>query len=108
VHVARRIGFGLPHNYDRDANRRAIGFVPHGGERRASPLLLHIHRLAKGQCISVGTFLPARFTANDRLQAYHPNRHGGRKPIFAVPSDWDSPVIDFLNTRFPSSSPVLP
>ncbi|MBX3197808.1 MAG: type III-B CRISPR module RAMP protein Cmr1 [Labilithrix sp.] len=50
----RRIVFGLPHNY-REGN-----VEPEGQDRRASPLLIHMHQCGASP-IAVMTFLPARF-----------------------------------------------
>lgn len=76
--VPERIVFGLPHNYyfssvpDRDRKNVDVNYRPepdsgrHPGHaekkegRRASPLLLHIHRLGE-TCVAVHTLLPAQF-----------------------------------------------
>lgn len=65
----RRSVFGLPHNYHFSSTeagaeinyktRNSRGKI--GEARRASPLLLHIHRLPEGKCLAVHTLLPATF-----------------------------------------------
>lgn len=56
--------FGLPHNYffSSTKKRAEINYAPGGiNARRASPLLLHIHRFPAGKCLAVHTLLPATF-----------------------------------------------
>jgi CRISPR-associated protein Cmr1 len=50
-----RVEFGLPHNYDQRLNIEAEGH-----DRRASPLLFHIHPVGDKYC-AVATFLPTPF-----------------------------------------------
>jgi len=57
----RRVAFGLPHNYGKGREVK-----PEGLERRASPLLLHVHPLADNSSAVVCTFLPAVFLPKDR------------------------------------------
>lgn len=62
--VPVRSVFGLPHNYffSSTRGRADINYAPAGKDaRRASPLLLHIHRLPDGNCLAVHTLLPAAF-----------------------------------------------
>ena len=56
--------FGLPHNYffSSTKGKADINYAPEGTDaRRASPLLLHIHRFSDGNCLAVHTLLPATF-----------------------------------------------
>ena len=56
--------FGLPHNYffSSTKGKADINYAPDGTDaRRASPLLLHIHRFSEGKCLAVHTLLPATF-----------------------------------------------
>ena len=57
----RRTVFGLPHNYRYSNNYRVnINYLQDGkNARRASPLLLHIHRLPDGTCLAMHTLMPA-------------------------------------------------
>lgn len=61
--------FGLPHNYyfsSTERRRADINYAPGGSDaRRASPLLLHIHRFPDGKCLAVHTLLPATFLPED-------------------------------------------
>ncbi len=56
--VPERTIFGLPHNYDKNFG---ITSYADRSDRRASPLLLHVHRLADDWAIGVALLLPARF-----------------------------------------------
>lgn len=59
-----RAVFGLPHNYffSSTKGKADINYAPGGTDaRRASPLLLHIHRFPDGNCLAVHTLLPATF-----------------------------------------------
>lgn len=61
--VPDRVVFGLPHNYFFSSTRAKadVNFKPEQGEgRRASPLLLHIHRLGD-QFVAIHTLLKAQF-----------------------------------------------
>ena len=56
--------FGLPHNYffSSTKGKADINYAPGGSDaRRASPLLLHIHRFPDGKCLAVHTLMPATF-----------------------------------------------
>ncbi len=60
----QRAIFGLPHNYFfRRSNLKAgVDLLEAGAKgRRASPLFLHVQKLANGQACAVATVLPARF-----------------------------------------------
>jgi len=61
--VPERIVFGLPHNYFFSSTKAKadVNYRPEQGEgRRASPLLLHIHRLGE-RYVAVHTLLQAQF-----------------------------------------------
>lgn len=64
--VPLRTAFGLPHNYffkDFDGPYSTAELTPSGEkrERRASPLITHIHRFPSGLCVAIQLFLPAQF-----------------------------------------------
>jgi CRISPR-associated protein Cmr1 len=56
----RRAIFGLPHNYSRD-----LGIISKKFDRRASPLLVHIHKLESGSYIAVLSIMRSRFLPSD-------------------------------------------
>ncbi len=57
-----RVAFGLPHNYGKKPEDK---IEPKDFDRRASPLLFHIHMLGE-QPVGILTFLPARFLPKGR------------------------------------------
>ena len=68
ISAPKRSVFGLPHNYFFSSTKRKadINYTPGGTDaRRASPLLLHIHRISDDKCLAVHTLLPATFLPQD-------------------------------------------
>ena len=93
-----RAVFGMPHNYRFSSLHRANAFVEPSGEldRRASPLLLHIHQLG-GLAAAVLTFLPAQFLP--RGTQIELKTTGQRAQYFSVPREdvlW-RPINEFLD-----------
>jgi len=68
----KRVEFGLPHNYDSKDKKHMVNGEIH--ERRASPLLFHVHHLSDNEYIGVGIYLPALFLpAGENIMAgYNP------------------------------------
>jgi CRISPR-associated protein Cmr1 len=62
----RRTAFGLPHNYFRQRGRQAVRITPAEADRRASPLLLHLHKFDGEPPMAVWLLLPARFLPEPR------------------------------------------
>jgi len=101
----RRVVFGLPHNYSKKPKHKV---KPAVHDRRASPLLLHVHRLDDAQYVGVslvlrGAFLPP----GEKIDA------GGKK--ISPNPEWD--LLDsFLEGKvrstdehyFPERERVLP
>lgn len=92
-----RVIFGLPHNYffSSDYAGVDVNYRPDDKEgRRASPLLLHIHRLG-GTYVAVHTLLKARFLPESRptLQV---KPGGGRAMNVPVEVDWQV-IQNYLN-----------
>lgn len=84
----RRAAFGLPHNYGQGANTHVKGAK---SERRASPLLFHIHQIG-AKPVGVLAFLPAVFLPNgEQVQAF-----GRSVPQRPDPAIWE-PVANFLD-----------
>lgn len=71
IHPPQRAVFGLPHNYYFSSTKTGVDIhvkKEAAGERRASPLLIHLHRFAKGECLAVQLLLPAVFLPGQRPQ----------------------------------------
>ncbi|MBF0176262.1 MAG: type III-B CRISPR module RAMP protein Cmr1 [Magnetococcales bacterium] len=96
-YVPRRTVFGLPHNYGKGASVKPAGKL----DRRASPLLLHIHKLKDNLHIAVSVRLPAEFLPNDDQVETLKDKHPGPKP---AKIDWR--VLDtFIDGKGPHSEP---
>lgn len=102
----KRVVFGLPHNYYFSSGAKVdINYRPNGEEgRRASPLLLHIHRFSDERAVAVHTLLRACFLPGDRPDVtlkLGKDRVIGRPPVTA---DWS--VLTRYLDRFKPLSPA--
>ncbi|MBF0563585.1 MAG: hypothetical protein HQL37_16605, partial [Alphaproteobacteria bacterium] len=95
-----RIVFGLPQNYSQHLGVRPAGH-DRGQDRRASPLLLHVHRVGD-QPIVVAVFLPARFLPENKVDVLS----SGRTDTRTAHVDW-SLIEVFLDGYFPNARPIL-
>lgn len=89
----RRVAFGLPHNYGQGPQNTVTPerLDPERLDRRASPLLIHIHTCGSAP-VAVLSFLPARFLPEGiRITAF-----GTRVPVVASPALW-APIEDLLD-----------
>lgn len=94
----RRVIFGLPHNYS-----KTLGVTAEHCDRRASPLLIHVHRLADESCIAVLTILRSDFLPRgERLKITSERAETFRD---AAP-EWS--VLERFVERFTGSTRVLP
>lgn len=103
----QRVVFGLPHNYffSSDNAKVDVNYRPNGDEaRRASPLLLHIHRLGEGQAVAVHTLLRALFLPGDRPGVTM--KPGRGRAIDNVPVTVDWSVLTRYLDRFKPLSPA--
>ncbi len=109
-YVPRRTSFGLPHNYGKKLRRLGVSTTEtarrrHGaGDRRASPLLLHVQDLGQGGFAGVATFLPATFTPDDNVGVKW-NGGGYDAP---VPKNWTKTITDWLEGEIPDGGPFFP
>jgi CRISPR-associated protein Cmr1 len=101
----QRVAFGLPHNYGRD-RREQVG--PRATrnrpplDRRASPLLIHIHRCSETP-VAVLSFLPAQFLPDGATVSVG----GTPVPVAATPGLWE-PIEDLLDRFMGRPSPAGP
>jgi CRISPR-associated protein Cmr1 len=115
AYVPQRAAFGLPHNY-----ARGVGVKPDGGlGRRASPLFIHVHKLADDRFAAVLALLPAQFLPTDQVLLTWPSQRAPAKS--PMPKDWPKVLHGFfdgppdaarrrLTPYFPAEqrTPVLP
>ena len=104
----RRVIFGLPHNYS-----KTLGVQTQHYDRRASPLLIHIHRLGDdGHYIAVLTVLRSAFLPpEERMKV----TNGHRETLRDSTPDWNV-LDDFIDgtsnatkkAYFPNRTKVLP
>lgn len=115
----RRAIFGLPHNYS-----KTLGVLSKTADRRASPLLVHIHKLTSQNYIAVLSILRAHFLpTNDKIWIWQdsPKRPNGdpmKNPADELREprlDWTvlNGFIDGTNKKtgqlyFPNSMQILP
>jgi CRISPR-associated protein Cmr1 len=115
----RRAIFGLPHNYS-----KTLGVLSQTADRRASPLLVHIHKLTSQNYIAVISIIRANFLPdNDKVWIWQssPKRpDGDPKKILAAQLreprlDWTvlNGLIDGTNKKtgqlyFPNAMQILP
>jgi CRISPR-associated protein Cmr1 len=95
-----RVVFGLPHNYGKPLENRVDPADPDDGDRRASPLLIHVHDCDAGP-IAVLSFLPARFLSRGNRAKI--NVGGKAVPIASDDELWRP--IERLLTRFRAGPP---
>jgi CRISPR-associated protein Cmr1 len=88
----RRIVFGLPHNYGKRQHEQVGPSDTKDGNRRASPLLVHIHECGESP-IAVLSFLPATFLSQGNAATI--NVGGARVKIAPDPALWQ-PIERFL------------
>lgn len=103
-YVAERAAFGLPHNYKDNFGVTGTNNI----DRRASPLMIHVHKISD-QFVGVVTTLPTQFLPTNSVNA------GGLNCTYT----FDPTVLtDFLdcsgtaaktgNTPFFESTPIIP
>ncbi|GEM_PF-269240 len=97
----RRLVFGLPHNYGKGDDYQVAPVIGAGpntsqrdkGDRRASPLLVHVHPLEDGSAAAVLTLLPAKF-----LPGSTPKAQVGRDIVDLQPlEELYKPLDEFLD-----------
>lgn len=106
----RRIVFGLPHNYS-----KTLGVMSKSFDRRASPLLVHLHQLAPKHHIAVLTILHSHFLPQGEplwIWQRKPERPGGKpekipeNELRQQDPDWR--VLATFANRFSARTTVLP
>ncbi|MFP4598254.1 MAG: type III-B CRISPR module RAMP protein Cmr1 [Persicimonas sp.] len=86
-----RVVFGLPHNYFFSSIRKGAGVEPVDHDRRASPLLLHVHHFDSHGPAVIVSFWPANFLPDDEKLSV------GRSKVPVETADLWQPIEDFLD-----------
>ena len=100
----KRVMFGLPHNYffSNGAKVDVHALDSNGSEhRRSSPIFIHVHKFASGDCIAVQSLLKADFLpATDKIQL-----KGKKELNLACSVDWN--VITQYLDRFTTKETIV-
>jgi CRISPR-associated protein Cmr1 len=95
----QRAAFGLPHNYYFGSIKTNVDVNSAAKERRASPLLVHIHQAPESLPVAVVAFLPAVFLPDSKLRIVRRKKFEADTSFSAVlpasPGLWQ-PIHDFL------------
>jgi len=100
----KRIVFGLPHNYFFSSLKQGNKIVEisvkkdAAGERRASPLIMHVHQLPSGHCLAAQLLLPAVFLPGRHPQLQY--KHGRTSYLDCPETQIDWQVIHDFMDRF--------
>ncbi len=104
----KRSAFGLPHNYAKWLGVTAANIVRDGKtiefDRRASPLMFHIHQTSDGNCFGVLLYMPNRFLMEEKIGIV---RGTGREQTkTSVAYTFDASVIsNFIENKKPDGTP---
>lgn len=104
--IPERTVFGLPHNYFFSSSKAKadLNYKPESGEgRRASPLLLHIHRVGD-QYLAIHTLLQARFLP-ERARIEVKSRRSQRIDVREADIQW--PVLHNYLDRYQDRQPEI-
>lgn len=102
----RRAAFGLPHNYFFTSTRTTVNVSGPNNkhDRRASPLLIHLHPLQSRKLVAVLSLIPARFLPDGEMVRVGPakkkvdrrTQQVADEVVVSAPPDF-KPVEDFLS-----------
>ncbi len=97
-YLPKRAAFGLPHNYGPKCHNAGVTTTgaDGAGDRRGSPLFLHIQDLGRGGFAAVATFLPAAFTPDGKAKA----KWDGGGYEAPVRTDWCDTITEFLDGHY--------
>lgn len=100
----QRVVFGLPHNYFFSSTKAKVDVSWSNGDRRSSPLFIHIHEFSQGNYGAVGALLPAVFLpSNETIKIKAKGIHQIQQKIdFKIIQNLLSPVY------FPKIERLLP
>lgn len=98
----RRVAFGLPHSYFYRKDQYKPVVKPAGGERRASPLFIHVHQRSESTPpVGIVSFLPSRFLPDNQLMV-------DTSPVPVDETDFWNPIHGFLERLREGSHELMP
>jgi CRISPR-associated protein Cmr1 len=103
----RRTVFGLPHNYFFSSIKKGYEISAALGDRRASPLLLHVHQLPQGEVLGVASLLPAVFLPPEKAQLKVGSRRKTEYSLRNSDIDW-TVLHDYLDRFAQRKSLIAP
>ena len=90
-HHPQRVAFGLPHNYFY-SNGTKVDVDAEKFNRRASPLIIHIHQFSSGKCIAIQSLIKADFLPeHEKVQL----KKGHKTQSIECDIDW-TVITDYL------------
>lgn len=106
----RRTVFGLPHNYFFSSVKKGYEISAALGDRRASPLLLHVHQLPEGEVLGVASVMPAVFLPPDNARLKAGSRRKSEYRLTSDDIDWTvlHGYLDRFTQRQSLISPLTP
>ncbi|AVI62970.1 RAMP superfamily CRISPR-associated protein [Halomonas sp. GFAJ-1] len=106
----RRTVFGLPHNYFFSSVKKGYELSAALGDRRASPLLLHVHQLPEGEVLGVASVMPAVFLPPDNARLKAGSRRKSEYRLTSDDIDWSvlHGYLDRFSQRQTLISPLTP
>lgn len=108
LRAPERVIFGLPHNYFFSSDGAKLDIsTQSSGDRRASPLFIHVHQLPSGECLATQLVMPAVFLpATESGLKFKAGK--GRPEILPLSTkDIDWSVLHGLLDRFEQRSTLL-
>ena len=87
--------FGLPHNYFWIESKDKLEIAPKEStrNRRASPLMIHIHEFPDGHCAAIQLLFPSRFLPDQTVLELK----GKRTSNLTDPKVSYQPIINYLD-----------
>ena len=102
----KRVLFGLPHNYFY-SNKYKVEIETEHFQRRASPLMIHIHQFSTGESIGVHCLLKADFLPENEKIKLNDKTKNHKTPERNIDCTIDWTVMDKYLDRFNAKEQIL-
>lgn len=104
----KRAVFGLPHSYFFSSlNNQKLKVSAAYGDRRASPLFMHVHEFCNGKCLGVLSLLPADFLPSENNELAITESVRTKFALMNKDLDWNVIHGFFERDKFKEKSTVL-